>query len=126
MTTSIFGSVVHRVEDPRFLRGEARFTENLAPAGALRAVFVRSIIPHGRISGISLDAARSMPGVEAVYVHGDLAIADREPSGNVAATFGRPVLASDVVRYVGEPVAVVLAATLAQAMDAAEEVLVEV
>jgi len=126
MTTSIFGSVVHRVEDPRFLRGEARYTESLAPAGALQAVFVRSIISHGRIEGISLDGARSMPGVETILVHDDLAIADREPSGNVASGYERPVLARDVVRYVGEPVAVVLATTLAQAMDAAEEVLVEI
>jgi aerobic carbon-monoxide dehydrogenase large subunit len=126
MTTSIFGSVVHRVEDPRFLRGEARYTETLAPADALRAVFVRSIIPHGRITDISLDEARTMPGVRAVYVASDLGIASRQPSGNVTDAFERSVLADDVVRYVGEPVAVVIASSLAEALDAAETVLVDV
>ena len=58
MTTSIFGSVVHRVEDPRFLRGEARYTETLAPDDALRAVFVRSIIAHGAINAIDAAEAR--------------------------------------------------------------------
>ena len=87
----------------------------------LRAVFVRSIIPHGRITGIEgVEAARSMPGVVAVYTADDLRIAPQTPSGNVEGAsgtlegpFGRPVLARDVVRYVGEAVAVVIADTLA-------------
>ncbi|HEX6331751.1 MAG TPA: xanthine dehydrogenase family protein molybdopterin-binding subunit [Actinomycetota bacterium] len=126
MTTSIFGSVVRRVEDPRFLTGRARFTESMSPPDALRAVFVRSIIAHGRLSGVEASEARSSRGVAAVFTAEDLDLADRPPAGNVAETFARRVPAGGVVRYVGEPVAVVLAETLAQAEDAAELVVVEV
>lgn len=126
MTTSIFGSVVHRLEDPRFLTGAARFTETMRPDGALRAVFVRSIIAHGLISGVDRERAAAMPGVAAVLLAADLDLDPQPPSGNVDGTFARPILASEVVRYVGEPVAVVLAETLAQAQDAAEAVVVDV
>jgi carbon-monoxide dehydrogenase large subunit len=126
MTTSIFGSVVHRLEDPRFLTGNARFTEAMRPEGALRAVFVRSIIAHGRISGVDVAAARAMPGVAAVLLASDLDLASQPPAGNVEGPFARPVLASDVVRFVGEPVALVLADSLARAQDAAEAVVVDV
>jgi aerobic carbon-monoxide dehydrogenase large subunit len=126
MTTSIFGSVVHRVEDPRFLRGAARYTETFRPEGALRAVVVRSIMAHGRLLGIDVDEARRMPDVAAVLLADDLEIAPRPGAGNTSDAFLRAVPARDVVRYVGEPVALVLAETLAQAMDAAETVLVDV
>jgi carbon-monoxide dehydrogenase large subunit len=72
MTTSIFGSVVHRVEDPRFLTGEARYVDALRPEGALRASFVRSIIAHGRLSGVEAAEASGMPGVIAVFAASDL------------------------------------------------------
>jgi carbon-monoxide dehydrogenase large subunit len=125
MTTSIFGSVVHRVEDPRFLTGTGRYVDAMRPDGALRAVFVRSIIAHGLISGVDAAAASAMPGVAAILVATDLGLAPQPPAGNVEGPFARPVLASDVVRYVGEPIAVVLAETLEQAQDAAESVVVE-
>jgi aerobic carbon-monoxide dehydrogenase large subunit len=125
MTTSIFGSVVHRVEDPRFLTGTARYVDAMRPEGALRAVFVRSIIAHGRISGIDVGAATAIPGVAAVLTAADLGLVPQPPAGNVEGPFARPVPASNVVRYLGEPVAVVLAETLAQALDAAEVVAVE-
>ncbi|HYG72795.1 MAG TPA: xanthine dehydrogenase family protein molybdopterin-binding subunit, partial [Actinomycetota bacterium] len=92
MTTSIFGSVVHRVEDPRFLRGEARYTETLAPDDALRAVFVRSIIAHGAINAIDVAEAQTMPGVVAVLTGADLGLPPRPAAGNVQG-FERPVLA---------------------------------
>jgi aerobic carbon-monoxide dehydrogenase large subunit len=125
MTTSIFGSVVHRVEDPRFLRGEARYTETLAPDDALRAVFVRSIIAHGAINAIDAAEAETMPGVVAVLTGGDLGLPPRPAAGNVHG-FERPVLATDVVRYVGEPIVLVLAETLPQGLDAAETILVDI
>jgi carbon-monoxide dehydrogenase large subunit len=124
MTTSIFGSVVRRVEDPRFLRGAGRFVDALVPEGALRAVFVRSIIAHGAISGVDATEAAAMPGVEAVFTARDLVLAPQPPAGNVAGSFARPVPAVDVVRYVGEPVALVVAESLARAEDAAEAVAV--
>ena len=126
MSTSIFGTVVHRVEDPRFLRGLARYTEAMRPPEALRAVLVRSIIAHGTVLDIVTSEARGMPGVAAVYVGDDLEIPSRPPAGNVEGTFARPVPAISVVRYVGEPIALVVAETLAEAMDAAESILVEI
>jgi aerobic carbon-monoxide dehydrogenase large subunit len=125
MTTSIFGSVVHRVEDPRFLRGEARYTETLAPNDALRAVFVRSIIAHGAINAIDVAEAETMPGVVAVLTGADLGLPPRPAAGNVHG-FERPVLATDVVRYVGEPIVLVVSETLPQGLDAAETILVDI
>jgi carbon-monoxide dehydrogenase large subunit len=125
---SMFGVPALRSEDPRFLRGEGRYLENIPIHDALRAVFVRSIMPHGRVSGMEgLEEARSMPGVAAVFTADDLRIAPQAPSGNVEGAsgtlegpFAREVLARDVVRYVGEPVAVVIADSLARGQDAAE------
>ena len=119
MTTSIFGSVVLRSEDPRFVRGEGRYVENIPIDGALRAVFVRSMMAHARIVAVDAGAARSMPGVVAVYTAPDLPLAAQPPSGNVPSAFARPVLAHDLVRFVGEPIAVVIAESRAEADDAA-------
>ena len=124
----MFGVPALRSEDPRFLRGEGRYLENIPIPDALRAVFVRSIMPHGRVSGMEgLEEARSMPGVVAVFTAEDLRITPQAPSGNVEGSsgtlvgpFSREVLARDVVRYVGEPVAVVIADSLALGQDAAE------
>jgi aerobic carbon-monoxide dehydrogenase large subunit len=82
-------------------------------------------VAHGRIGRIDVDAARSMPGVVAVLAAADVDVAPQPPAGNVSGPFHRPILASEVVRYVGEPVACVLAETLAQALDAAETVEIE-
>jgi carbon-monoxide dehydrogenase large subunit len=130
---SIFGVPALRSEDPRFLRGEGRYLNNLPIEGALRAAFVRSIMPHARVRGVDLEAARAMPGVT-VFAAADLEIPPLPPSGNVEGAtsvaeleglFSRDVLARDVVRFVGEPIAVVLAETAAQAEDAVEAVLVD-
>ena len=134
MTTvppSMFGQPALRSEDPRFLRGRGRYLENLPIEGALRAVFVRSMMPHARVLGVDVETARSMPGVEAVFTADDLAIAAMPSSGNVESdeggsiddAFGREVLAREVVRFVGEPLALVVASSLATGMDAAETVL---
>jgi carbon-monoxide dehydrogenase large subunit len=134
VTSSIFGSVVLRSEDPRFLRGEGRYLENRSVPGALRAVFVRSIFPHARLNGVDAVAARSMPGVVAVYVAEDLELKPQPPSGTVETAsrdeelegaWMREVLARDVVRYVGETIAVVVAESTEQAADAAEAVVVD-
>lgn len=127
MSTSIFGSAVLRSEDPRFLRGQGRYVENLAIDGAQRAVFVRSIMAHARVSGIDASEARAHPGVAGVFVAEDLSLPPIPPSGSASSPelFGLPVLAEGVVRFVGQPIAVVVADTLALAQDAAESVLVE-
>ena len=115
---SFFGIPHLRSEDPRFLRGEGRYLENIPVEGALRAVFVRSIMAHSRVDGLDSGAA-AMPGVAAIFIADDLALAPQPPSGNVHGPMHREILGRDVVRFVGEPLAVVVAATLAQAMDAA-------
>jgi carbon-monoxide dehydrogenase large subunit len=120
MTTSIFGSVVHRVEDPRFLMGTASYVDDLCPDEALRAVFVRSMMAHARLSRVDGSAALALPGVAAVLVAEDLDLRPQPPSGEVLGPFDRPVLAADTVRSVGDPVALVLAETSALAEDAAE------
>lgn len=125
MTTSIFGSVVHRIEDPRFLTGRSRYVDDLRAEGALRAVFVRSIMSHARLVGIDVAEASAMAGVVAVLLAEDLDLAPQPPAGDVEGPFDRPVLAREVVRFVGEPIAMVVAETLGQAQDAAEVVALE-
>ena len=122
MIGSILGHPVRRVEDPRFLTGAARYVEDIPAEGALWAAFVRSPFAHARITGLDLGAARAAPGVAGLYAAYDLGLPS--PSDE-DATAARQLLASEVVRYVGEPIAVVLAETRAQALDAAEAVVVE-
>ena len=125
MTKPIFGKAVLRTEDARFLSGRGRYVDDIPLDRALRAVFVRSMMAHARVLSVDVSAAAEMPGVAAVLTAGDLGLADQPPSGNVTGPFSRPVLASDTVRFVGEPIAVVLAETTEQGMDAAELVTVD-
>jgi carbon-monoxide dehydrogenase large subunit len=127
---STFGIPALRTEDPRFLRGEGRYVENIEIPGALRAVFVRSIFAHAVVESMEgVEAARAMPGVIGVYTAGDLDLPHQlaagsveVPGGDLDRPFERPILASERLRYVGEPYAVVVAETLGQALDAAENV----
>jgi carbon-monoxide dehydrogenase large subunit len=127
---STFGIPALRSEDPRFLRGRGRYLENIPIEGSLRAVFVRSIFPHAELHGVEgLEEARAMPGVVAVYTASDLDIPSQPPTGIIEAPdgdlgqpFDRDVLARDRLRYVGEPFAVVIAGSVAQAQDAAESI----
>src|SRR5207247_785968 len=68
MSTSIFGSVVLRTEDPRFLRGRGRYTDNVDVEGALHASFVRSMMAHAQVVRVEVSASAHMPGVAAVAV----------------------------------------------------------
>src|SRR5579884_1276393 len=118
MSVSILGHAVHRSEDPRFLKGEARYVDDIEVAGGLVASFVRSHHAHARIVSIDADAARRAPGVVAVFTAADLDLPP-SPAGRRAA-LARPRLAAGVVRYVGEPLAVVVAESAAAAVDARE------
>ncbi|AHD00440.1 xanthine dehydrogenase family protein molybdopterin-binding subunit [Leisingera methylohalidivorans] len=121
---------VKRVEDLRFLTGQGQYIEDAAPAGALRAWVLRSPVAHGVITALNVEDARACEGVHAVITLADLEAAgidisldgttvkNRDGSGGAAPE--RPMLARDRVRYVGEPVAVVIAETLDQARDAGE------
>ena len=118
----MYGRIVQRVEDPRFLTGRSRYVEDLVPERALRAVFVRSILAHARVLGIDVAEASAMPGVAAVYRAGDLSIAGAAREGGEADPFERPAFAAAAARFVGEPLALVVADTRARALDAAETV----
>ena len=126
------GQPVPRVEDPKLLRGEGRYTDDLDLPSQAYAVMVRSPYAHGVIRGIATEAARAMPGVLGVYTAGDLAAAGYGPLKIVPAFKNRDgspmrkparfALAADRVRFVGDPLAFVVAETVSQARDAAEAV----
>jgi len=106
------------------MTGAAKYTEDVFVKGALHAVFVRSFMAHARIGDIDCESAAGLPGVVGVYRAVDLDLAP-ENSDEVPDVFARPMLATDTVRFVGEPIAVVVAGTLAEAMDAAALVMVD-
>jgi carbon-monoxide dehydrogenase large subunit len=127
---------VKRTEDVRFLTGEGRYVDDIAPAGALHAFFLRAPVAHGVITELDLEEARAAEGVHAV-----LTVEDLEAAGMKIGLFGsrienrdgtkaagplRPMLAKERVRYVGEPVAMVVAESLSQARDAAELILLDI
>lgn len=120
MTGSILGNRVLRTEDPDLLVGAGTFIQNLDLDSGLHAVFVRSTIAHATIASIDIAAAAAMPGVAAVYLSDDLGIAPHHGFVKVNDAFARTPLATDRVRFVGDPVALVLADTFQQAVDAAE------
>ncbi|MCF7548092.1 xanthine dehydrogenase family protein molybdopterin-binding subunit [Pseudonocardia sp. WMMC193] len=126
MPGSILGTSVRRVEDPELLTGATTYVGNLAAArtDVLHAVFVRSPVAHALIEGIDTAAAAGADGVVGVFTAADLDLPPHH--GLVVLNPGtpRPPLATDRVRFVGEAVALVVAGTRAQAVDAAE--LVEV
>jgi carbon-monoxide dehydrogenase large subunit len=123
------GKPVPRVEDERLLRGQGRFLDDVRePAGTLHAAFVRSTLAHARILGIETAEARALPGVVAVFTGADIAQWTKDrvtPLGPGLPGLARPNMARDVVRHVGEAVAIVLAKTPYIAEDAAELVQVE-
>lgn len=125
------GARLPRKEDPRLLRGLGRFGDDETRSGQLWARIVRSPVAHGRIVSIDAGEAMSMGGVVRVVTAADLPSGPRIPvrlgvQGIDLDDYLQPVLASDVVRYVGEPVALVLAEDPYLAEDAAESVIVEV
>src|SRR4051794_13160214 len=120
---SILGTRVVRTEDPLFLTRGAVYTDDLADdrlTGALHATFVRSQVAHGRLLSVDASAALEAPGVVAVVTAADVAelmpMAAGPPMVNQAMT--RPWLAADTVRFVGDPVAVVLTEERYQGEDA--------
>jgi carbon-monoxide dehydrogenase large subunit len=124
---------VRRREDQRLLTGGGNYAADAHPDGLLQAVLVRSPYAHATVNGIDVTAARAMPGVVAVFTADDLddvkpipgGIGFPRPDGGPSAKTDRPLLAKDRVRFVGEPVALVLAESIAAAHEAAEAVLVD-
>jgi len=126
---------VRRVEDPRLLKGLGRYTDDVTPPGTLHGVVLRSPHAHARITAIDVKAAKSVPGVVGVITHADLAeegigtlpctVPIKNRDGSPRFDPPRPALADGTVRYVGEPVAFIVAESLAAARDGAEAVAVE-
>ena len=111
------GEPVRRTEDPALLRGEGRYTDDVNEPGQAHAYIVRSQYAHGALQGISVAQAKRMPGVLAVYTAKDLAaygahkcaLDFKQRDGSPMKKPVRKSLASDKVRFVGDPVACVVA-----------------
>ena len=123
------GARVLRVEDPRILTGRGRYIDDITLPGMLHAAFKRSTVPHGRLVSVDVSAARELPGVVAVYTGEDIARLTHAaapgaaigmhlmPGLHAPAVFA---LATDKVRYVGDPIALVVADDRYIAEDALE------
>jgi carbon-monoxide dehydrogenase large subunit len=128
--TKHVGRPIERLEDLRLLRGKGEFTDDLTLEGMLHAVVVRSPIAHGRIRHINIDGALALDGVVAAYVGADF---DSLPTIPIRLAplegvehFAQRPIATDKVRFVGEPIAVVVATTPEIAEDAAERVEIDI
>ena len=135
MSATGVGASVRRKEDFRFITGRGQYTDDIARPGQVYAAFVRSPHAHAAINHVDASAAAAMPGVLAVLTGVDFA-ADKlgnlicgwmihSKDGSPMKMAPHPALANGKVCYVGEPVAVVIAESLAQARDAAEKVEVD-
>jgi len=124
------GRSVTRLEDRPLLRGEGRFAADISFPGQWIMRVVRSAVAHGEIKGIDAGAALALPGVHAVWTHADVAHLPPIPFRLTGLTalepYRQPVLAKDMVRYVGEPVAVVFADNPYVAEDAADLVDIDI
>jgi carbon-monoxide dehydrogenase large subunit len=131
MRNSFVGSPVERREDLRFVRGRGQYVDDLRPDGLLHAVILRSAVAHGTIRAIDATAALARNGVHAVITAKDMPesvpripmrlqpLAEFKP-------FEQPVIARDKVRYVGEPLAVVVAESAAVGEDALDDIAVDI
>ncbi len=128
------GQPVPRTEDPTLVRGQGRYTDDVALPGQAYAAIVRSTHAHGIIRAIDTQAARAMPGVLGIYLTADLAaygplkcaLPLKNRDGSPLRYLPRPALVGDKVRFVGDPVACVVAESLQQAKDAAEAVALDI
>ncbi|MEM7498980.1 MAG: molybdopterin cofactor-binding domain-containing protein, partial [Pseudomonadota bacterium] len=128
------GASSKRREDARFLTGTGQYTDDINRPGQLYCHFLRSDVAHGKITSLDTSAAKSAPGVVAVYTSEDLAAVGGVPCGwQITDKHGEPmkepkhpILAEGKVRHVGDPVVAIVAESLAEARDAAEMVELEI
>src|SRR4051812_5263088 len=130
------GQPVRRKEDDTLVRGKGKYTDDFSLPGQVYAWIVRSSHAHGVIRSVDTTAAKAMPGVVGVWTGTDMEAAGHGPftcglplknrDGSPLLQTNRTALMTDKVRYVGDPVAFVVAETVAQARDAAEAVVVEI
>jgi carbon-monoxide dehydrogenase large subunit len=122
----LVGQRVKRREDPRLIRGQGTYVDDVKLVGLQHLAFKRSDVAHGRIKGIDTSAAEAVPGVEAVFTGAQIAeFLGPMPIGTPFPSPDHPPVAVDVVRYVGEAVAVVVASDRYVAKDAADAITVE-
>ena len=128
------GASIKRREDVRFLTGAGNYTDDINVAGQTYAYFLRSTVAHGKIVSLDTAAAAKMPGVLRIFTGKDFEAVGGLPcgwqitsrNGEVMKEPRHPILASGKVRHVGDPIAAVVAKTLAEARDAAEAIGVEI
>src|SRR5919198_4950296 len=126
--TRLLGKSIKRREDPRFITGRGSYTDDLKLPGMTYAAFVRSPHAHAKIGKIDLTQAKAHPGVVAIFTGKDLTGVNSLPCGWLLPELKvppHPPLAVDTARYVGDPVAVVIAESQDAALDAAEKVKVD-
>ncbi len=131
MRNTYIGTPMERREDLRFLRGRGEYLDDLSVEGLLYAVILRSSMAHGRLVSVDASAALKRPGVHAVITASDMPggvpiIPMRLQPLPEFKPFEQPVIAHDKVRYVGEPIAVVLADSVASGEDALDAITVEI
>jgi carbon-monoxide dehydrogenase large subunit len=129
MPSSWVGTPVLRREDDRLLRGAGRFVDDMHAAGMLHAAVFRSPFAHARITSLDVSAARALPGVHAIFTAADLGAVNRPfpvpvPHPKLRAKTPMP-LASDTVRYVGEPIALIVADDRYIAEDAFDHIAID-
>src|SRR5438270_3478608 len=129
------GQPVKRLEDQRLLTGKGQFIDDKPDEGALWLYVLRSAHAHAKIASIDVAAARAIPGVEAIYTGADLVADDigtiptltifQRPDGSPMTVPPRRLLAHEIVRFAGEPVAAVAAISRNAAQSAAESITVD-
>jgi len=135
MTKFGLAQPVRRVEDPRLLKGDGSYTDDMTMPGALQGIVLRSPHAAAKITSIDTTAAKAVPGVAAVYTSADLE-ADgigelpclaliKNRDGSDIQNPGHPILARGAVRHAGDPVAFIVAETIEAARDTAEAIMVE-
>ncbi len=137
IVSRMMGARVKRKEDPRLITGTSQYVDDLQLVGMLHAEFLRSPFAHANIKSIDTSAAKKAPGVVAVYTNLELVdmvgpmmegVEEDYPRGEKEGRIPKPkvsILADKKARWVGEPVAIVVAETQSQAVDAAEMIMVD-
>ncbi len=128
------GASIKRREDVRFLTGAGNYTDDISIPGQLYCFFLRSTVAHGKLNGVDTAAAAKMPGVVRIFTGKDFEAVGGLPCGWLITSRDgtpmkepkHPILASGKVRHVGDPIAAVVARSLAEARDAAEAIEVDI
>ena len=129
----LIGKAVKRVEDKRFTTGHGKYTDDIVLPNQTHAAFVRSQYAHAKILHVDITEAKTMPGVVAIYTGADVAAVNGVPcgwqvnfkNGDAMKEPKHPLLVADKVRHVGDAIAIVIAETKEEAVDAAQSIHVE-